>query len=144
MSEIPEPQVIGTRLAGKVAIVTGGGSGFGEGIAKRFAEEGCNVIVADMDPVGGERVANYHAKSMHFFEMDVTKEEDWEACIDETLSLWARLDILVNNAGTSYKNKVRGGSFLILMMIENFMLMLRYSQVWTSSRMSSIECSTST
>ena len=44
-----EPKVLGSRLKGKVAIVTGGGSGFGEATSKRFAEEGCKVIVADME-----------------------------------------------------------------------------------------------
>lgn len=46
-----ETKVLGTRLQKKVAIVTGGGSGFGEAISKRFAEEGCKVIVADMECV---------------------------------------------------------------------------------------------
>jgi NAD(P)-dependent dehydrogenase (short-subunit alcohol dehydrogenase family) len=46
-----EPKVLGTRLEGKVAIVTGGGSGFGEAICKRFAEEGCKVVVADIEYV---------------------------------------------------------------------------------------------
>lgn len=101
-----EPRVLGTRLAGKVAIVTGGGSGFGEAIAKRFAEEGCSVVVADFDPVGGERVAAYHPHTMHFINMDVAKEADWENCIENTLAKFGRLDILVNNAGTSYPNKV--------------------------------------
>jgi NAD(P)-dependent dehydrogenase (short-subunit alcohol dehydrogenase family) len=105
-----EPKVLGTRLAGKVAIVTGGGSGFGEGISKRFAEEGCKVVVADMDPIGGERVAATHPKSMHFIKMNVATEEDWAMCIENTLDKFGRLDILVNNAGTSYRNKVSGGS----------------------------------
>lgn len=64
------------------------------------------MIVADMDPIGGQRVAAYHAKSMYFIEMNVTKEEDWERCIENTVGKFGRLDILVNNAGTSYKNKV--------------------------------------
>lgn len=101
-----EPKVLGTRLSGKVAIVTGGGSGFGEAISKRFAEEGCKVVVADIDSVGGERVATTHPKSMHFIKMNVSNEEDWETCIENTVDKFGRLDILVNNAGTSYRNKV--------------------------------------
>ncbi|KAL2061053.1 hypothetical protein VTL71DRAFT_9105 [Oculimacula yallundae] len=100
-----EPKVLGTRLQGKVAIVTGGGSGFGEAISKRFAEEGCKVIVADMDPVGGERVANFQPSSMHFIKTNVAQEADWENLMETTLSKWGRMDILVNNAGTSYRNK---------------------------------------
>jgi len=103
-----EHKVLGSRLAGKVAIVTGGGSGFGEAISKRFAEEGCKVVVADIDPVGGERVATTHPKGMHFIKMNVAREEDWEMVIENTLSKWGRMDILVNNAGTSYRNKVSG------------------------------------
>jgi NAD(P)-dependent dehydrogenase (short-subunit alcohol dehydrogenase family) len=103
-----EFKILGTRLAGKVAIVTGGGSGFGEGISKRFAEEGCKVVVADLDPVGGEHVASYHPHSMHFIKMDVSKEEDWEMLIENTMGKFGRIDICINNAGTSYKNKVSG------------------------------------
>jgi NAD(P)-dependent dehydrogenase (short-subunit alcohol dehydrogenase family) len=44
-----EPKILGRRLEGKVAIVTGGGSGFGEAISKRFAGEGCKVVVADLE-----------------------------------------------------------------------------------------------
>jgi len=102
---VAEPKILGTRLEGKVAIVTGGGSGFGEAISKRFAEEGCKVVVADIDPIGGERVASTHPKVMHFIETDVTSEEDWEQLIENTVDKYGRLDILVNNAGTSYKNK---------------------------------------
>jgi NAD(P)-dependent dehydrogenase (short-subunit alcohol dehydrogenase family) len=108
MASGSDPKVLGTRLAGKVAIVTGGGSGFGESISKRFAEEGCKVIVADLDPVGGARVAAYHPHSMHFIRMDVAKEADWETCIENTMGKFGRVDILINNAGTSYRNKVSG------------------------------------
>ncbi|KAH8597241.1 3-ketoacyl-reductase-like protein [Bisporella sp. PMI_857] len=100
-----EIKSLSTRLAGKVAIVTGGGSGFGESISKRFSEEGCKVVVADLDPVGGQRVAAYDPESMHFIAMNVTKEEDWEKVVEETLGKFGRADVLVNNAGTSYRNK---------------------------------------
>lgn len=106
MATKSETKILGTRLAGKVAIVTGGGSGFGESISKRFAEEGCKVIVADLDPIGGERVATYHPHTMQFIKMDVSKESDWESCIENTLAKFGRVDILVNNAGTSYRSKV--------------------------------------
>lgn len=48
-TQTPNPKILSNRLEGKVAIVTGGGSGFGEAISKRFSEEGCKVIVADLD-----------------------------------------------------------------------------------------------
>jgi len=105
MADLPETKVLGTRLQGKVAIVTGGGSGFGEGISKRFAEEGCKVVIADIDPIGGERVANTHPSSMYFVKTNVANEEDWERLLENTLDKWGRVDVLVNNAGTSYKNK---------------------------------------
>ncbi|KAG9238872.1 3-ketoacyl-reductase-like protein [Amylocarpus encephaloides] len=101
----PSNKSLGNRLQGKVAIVTGGGSGFGEAISKRFSAEGCKVIVADMDPVGGKRVASFNSHNMHFIKMNVAKEEDWEVCVENTLAKFGRLDVCVNNAGTSYQNK---------------------------------------
>jgi 3-oxoacyl-[acyl-carrier protein] reductase len=63
------------RLTNKLAIITGAGSGFGAGIARRFAEEGCRVVVNDIDAKSGERVA----KEIHgtFIQADVTKGADW-------------------------------------------------------------------
>lgn len=95
------------RLAGKVAIVTGGGSGFGEAISKRFAEEGAQVIVADLNPEGGERVASYKPDNMLFIKMNVALAADWKSVVETAIQKFGRLDICVNNAGTSYKNKVR-------------------------------------
>lgn len=120
-----EPKILGTRLAGKVAIVTGGGSGFGEAISKRFAEESCKVVVADLDPVGGERVASYHPHSMHFIQTDVSKEEDWEVLIENTVGKFGRIDICVNNAGTSYRNKVGEILECLLKQIKSRSLLMR-------------------
>jgi 3-oxoacyl-[acyl-carrier protein] reductase len=97
------------RLQGKVAIVTGGGSGFGEGIATRFAEEGARVIVNDIDEAGGTRVARAIDASKgqgaaHFLRADVARNDDVARLIAATLERYGRLDILVNNAGVTHKN----------------------------------------
>ena len=88
------------RLTGKTAIVTGAGSGFGAGIAKRFAEEGANVIIADIDAQAGERVAREVGGK--FAHADVTKGADWAKLV---AGAGAALDIIVNNAGWTHRNK---------------------------------------
>ena len=87
------------RLSSKTAIVTGAGSGFGAGIAKRFAEEGARVVVADINAQGGERVAkDVGGKFVH---ADVTRGEDWARLMSSAGSV----DIIVNNAGWTHRNK---------------------------------------
>jgi 3-oxoacyl-[acyl-carrier protein] reductase len=88
------------RLKGKTAIVTGAGSGFGEGIARRFAQEGAKVIVNDINAQGGERVAR--EVSGQFVLADVTKSGDWAKLVQ---AAGAGLDIIVNNAGWTHRNK---------------------------------------
>ena len=88
------------RLQGKTAIVTGAGSGFGAGIAKRFAEEGAKVIVADINAQAGERVAREVGGT--FASADVTKGGDWAKLL---AGAGAQLDIIVNNAGWTHRNK---------------------------------------
>ncbi|HYN11023.1 MAG TPA: glucose 1-dehydrogenase [Burkholderiales bacterium] len=88
------------RLKDKLAIVTGAGSGFGAGIARRFAEEGARVIVNDIDARGGERVAK--EVGGRFVQADVTRSADWESLIQ---AAGAGLDIVVNNAGWTHRNK---------------------------------------
>ena len=88
------------RLKGKIAIVTGAGSGFGAGIAKRFAEEGAKVIVADINAQAGERIAREVGGK--FAHADVTKGADWAKLV---AGAGAALDIIVNNAGWTHRNK---------------------------------------
>ncbi|CAM3164411.1 SDR family oxidoreductase [Cupriavidus taiwanensis] len=96
------------RLANKVAIVTGGGSGFGEGIAHTFAREGANVVVADLREDAAERVAaairdaGGRARAVR---ADVSREADTEAMRDAALSVFGDVNIVVNNAGTTHRNK---------------------------------------
>src|SRR5215213_3218649 len=88
------------RLKDKTAIVTGAGSGFGAGIARRFAEEGAKVIVNDIDSGGGERVAKEIGGV--FVQADVTRGEDWAGLVR---AAGPGLDIVVNNAGWTHRNK---------------------------------------
>src|SRR2546421_12357025 len=87
------------RLKDKVAIVSGAGSGFGAGIARRFAEEGAQVIVNDLSPQG-ENVAKEIGG--RFVQGDVTKGADWAKLV---LAAGERLAIVVNNAGWPHRNK---------------------------------------
>ena len=100
------------RLAGKIAIVTGAASGFGEAIAKRFAEEGAQVIVADINDAAGEAVAaairaagGNGRGDAHYVNANVADADSVQALIDRTLEQFGDLDIIVNNAGITHRNQ---------------------------------------
>jgi 3-oxoacyl-[acyl-carrier protein] reductase len=92
------------RLLDKVAIITGAASGFGEGMAKRFAEEGAKVVVADLNGEGAERVAGEIGEAAIPVAADVSRREDVEAMVAAALDAHGRLDIMVNNAGFTHRN----------------------------------------
>ncbi len=96
------------RLQGKTAIVTGSGSGFGEGIAKTFAREGAAVVVNDVNEDGGKRVVEEITAAggtASFCAADVTRAEDMRALVAHAQEVHGGLDILVNNAGVAHKRK---------------------------------------
>lgn len=96
------------RLEGKVAIVTGGGSGFGEGIATRFAAEGAAVVVNDLNKAGGERVAAAITGAggrAVFVQSDVSRSEGLGVLVEAAIQSFGQLDCMVNNAGITHRNQ---------------------------------------
>ena len=90
------------RLLDKVAIITGAGNGIGSAAAKRFAEEGARVVLADFDEQAGKqleqelREQGYQAT---FIQVNVAEQDSVQALVDQTLKVYGKIHILVNNAG---------------------------------------------
>jgi len=94
------------RFSGKVAIVTGAGSGFGEAIAARFAREGARVVVSDVNDDNGRRVTAAIEKeggAALYVHADVSKAAEVKALVDSAVSGFGGLDVLVNTAGFSHR-----------------------------------------
>jgi 3-oxoacyl-[acyl-carrier protein] reductase len=97
------------RLQGKVAVVTGGGSGFGEDICKKFAEEGAIVTILDIDDAGGRRVAAeidaLGAVRARFIHCDVSRRSEVAQAVRDVVAADGRIDAYVNNAGITHRNQ---------------------------------------
>ena len=88
------------RLKNKIAIITGGGSGFGAGIVKKFIQEGAKVVVADINLENAEKVA---MDSGGFaVEVDVSNSLSFKNMVDKTLEKFGKIEIMVNNAGITH------------------------------------------
>jgi NAD(P)-dependent dehydrogenase (short-subunit alcohol dehydrogenase family) len=87
------------RLAGRVAVVTGGASGIGLASSRRLAAEGAHVVIADLDPAAGKTAADEVGGS--FVAVDVASAEQVDALFDGVAAEHGRLDIAFNNAGIS-------------------------------------------
>jgi len=101
------------RLKNKVAIITGGAQGFGYGIAERYVQEGCNVMLVDIQAHAVEQAAARlqdqaiasGAMPVVAQQADVSKSGDWDELVSAALVAFGRIDIVVNNAGVSHKNQ---------------------------------------
>jgi 3-oxoacyl-[acyl-carrier protein] reductase len=87
------------RLVGKVAIVTGGASGFGAGIATQFVAEGAKVVIADVNAAGAEALAKALGDAARAVRTDVSSDADVKDLAEAAFGFGGRVDILVNNAG---------------------------------------------
>ena len=88
------------RLKNKIAIVTGGGSGFGAGIVKKFIQEGAKVVVADINLDNAEKVVM--ASGGFAVEVDVSNSLSFKNMVDKTLEKFGKIEIMVNNAGITH------------------------------------------
>ena len=94
------------RLAGKVALITGGASGLGANAAALMAQEGARVVVADIAIDRGKAVADKLGSAGHFVKLDVTSEDNWKAAIAETVDKFGAMHVLLNSAGIGLSKTV--------------------------------------
>ncbi len=92
------------QLEGKVAIVTGGAGGFGEGIARAFVAEGARVVIGDLERSKGETLARSLGPAAVFAHCDVSLRPDIDALVRSCVDQFGPPDIVVNNAGTTHTN----------------------------------------
>lgn len=98
------------RLDGKIALISGGASGIGAAAARRFAQEGARVMIADIDEAGGAAVVSEIGVAAAFHRLDVTDRDQWAAAVAATEQAFGRLDILVNAAGIVFDGTVEDTS----------------------------------
>ena len=111
------------RLAGKISMVTGGASGLGEAIARRYRAEGASVVIADIDEPAGRQLAGELGAAASFEKLDVTSEANWLEVLRVVGARHGRLDILVNNAGITTVGSVES------LTVEQFRTMLEIDLV---------------
>jgi 3-oxoacyl-[acyl-carrier protein] reductase len=92
-------------LDGKIAIVTGGASGFGEGIVQLYVAHGAKVVIADLAEAPGKALAALLGPAAHFVRCDVSLGKDVNALVQQCVSHFGVPDIVVNNAGTTHPNR---------------------------------------
>jgi 3-oxoacyl-[acyl-carrier protein] reductase len=93
------------RLKGKIALVTGAGSGIGKCIAETYVREGARVALADIDAEAAKSAARIIGNNTVALRCDVSKKADVAKAIEETVAAFGALDILINNAGATHINK---------------------------------------
>lgn len=91
--------MLGKRLQGKIALVTGAAQGIGEEISRLFASEGAIVVLSDINDAKGKAVAKEIGNEAVYYHLDVSNEKEWKTSFENIIEKFGKLDILVNNAG---------------------------------------------
>ncbi|MCZ6830323.1 MAG: SDR family oxidoreductase [Gammaproteobacteria bacterium] len=108
-------------FSGKTIIITGAGGGIGEGYAKACAEKGMNVVIAELEPEGGQRVAGEIGDKALFVQTDVADEASAGACAEATMEKFGAIDYLINNAAIFGNMKIEGYLNIDMDYLEKFM-----------------------
>ena len=112
-----------SRLAGKVAVVTGGAQGQGAEIAREFVAEGARVVIADIADEPGRALAAELGEAAHFAHHDVSQETSWSAVVEDANTRFGPVNVLANNAGVLRFGEIATGS------LEDVELMWRINQM---------------
>jgi 3-oxoacyl-[acyl-carrier protein] reductase len=118
------------KLEDKVCIITGAGQGIGEAYARRFAQEGATVVVADINAEKGQAVAQSIGSGAVFEKVDVANEDDTKRCAKAVADRHGRIDVLLNNAAIFYGIDNRDYSYAYLRKIFD----VNYFGTWLMSR----------
>jgi 3alpha(or 20beta)-hydroxysteroid dehydrogenase len=95
------------KLSGKVAIITGAGSGMGAEEAKMFAAEGARVVITDVNYAACKKIADEIGATAIAIEHDVADEAGWKKVVDTAVEKFGKIDILVNNAGMTQSKSLQ-------------------------------------
>jgi len=131
-------------LESRVALVTGGASGIGAAIAKRFCHEGATVAICDVDAETGDKAVQILGSKARFYKLDIADEEDVSKTVNDIQKQFSKIDILINNAGiTNDKLMLRmtkedwtkvidinlTGTFLVTRAVIRNMIKQRYGKI---------------
>lgn len=99
------------RFSNKVIVITGAASGIGEGVARRFAEEGATLVLGDIDKAALDKLAGELHGTVETRETDVSDHAACETLVQAAIDRFGRIDVLVNDAGVDHLGKVDEGDF---------------------------------
>src|SRR5262249_45240359 len=99
-----EERIMGTRMQGKVALITGAARGMGAAFARHFVAEGAKVVLTDILDDQGKTVAADLGNAARYIHQDVADEAGWAQIVKETVATFGTLNVLVNNAGITHRS----------------------------------------